>query len=207
MKNRKINVQIGLLMSLFLLSFGLYAQKTIKQTTVSIYEYGKKQTTSCEANFENLFRNWNNKLIKNSHETKLLSYKFIECINDSNTIDKYACLMTTSKTLMPTSKRSTSTNTTHTVTEFNFYPETAEELYRRKTANLTSMDTTGFWNALENENTTLKKGLKKMIRIGYYAYTVEVEVKNKIYTNYVICDPKSKKVVCDVLFIGINFWQ
>lgn len=49
---------------------------------VSIYEYGDS-LTSCETNFRNLFRNWNNGYITNAIQFKLGNYSFVETISDS----------------------------------------------------------------------------------------------------------------------------
>ena len=51
--------------------------------TVSIYEYGDS-LTSCETNFENLFRNWHNGYITNANQySDFGSYSFVETISDS----------------------------------------------------------------------------------------------------------------------------
>ncbi len=49
---------------------------------VSIYEYGDS-LTSCETNFENLFRNWHNGYITNANEYSFDNYSFVETISDS----------------------------------------------------------------------------------------------------------------------------
>jgi hypothetical protein len=53
------------------------------ESTVSIYEYGDS-LTSCETNFENLFRNWRNGYIANASQySRFGSYSFVETISDS----------------------------------------------------------------------------------------------------------------------------
>jgi hypothetical protein len=55
---------------------------------VSIYEYGDS-LTSCETNFENLMRNWNNGPITNKDQYKFGDYYFFETISDSATYKYY----------------------------------------------------------------------------------------------------------------------
>ncbi|MDA3890092.1 MAG: hypothetical protein PF517_00355 [Salinivirgaceae bacterium] len=49
---------------------------------VSIYEFGAP-LTSCETNFENLFKNWNPSNVTNAREYELLDFKFVETIADT----------------------------------------------------------------------------------------------------------------------------
>jgi hypothetical protein len=58
------------------------------QKEVSIYEYGDS-LTSCETNFENLMRNWNNGPITNANHYKFGDYYFFETISDSATYKYY----------------------------------------------------------------------------------------------------------------------
>ena len=58
------------------------------QKDVSIYEYGDS-LTSCETNFENLMRNWNNGPITNKDQYKFGDYYFFETISDSATYKYY----------------------------------------------------------------------------------------------------------------------
>lgn len=65
---------------------------------VTIYEYGIP-VTSCECNFENLFRNWP-KWVTNHQETELLSYKYVKALKDSSLIEYYAVLLNSWKSLV-----------------------------------------------------------------------------------------------------------
>ena len=58
------------------------------QKDVSIYEYGDS-LTSCETNFENLMRNWNNGPITNKDHYHFGDYYFFETISDSATYKYY----------------------------------------------------------------------------------------------------------------------
>lgn len=81
---------------LFLISnIGAYSQtkqdsimNSILGNPVPIYEYGAP-LTSCETNFENLFKNWNTKNITNAREYELLDFSFIEIIADTTRYNYY----------------------------------------------------------------------------------------------------------------------
>lgn len=55
---------------------------------VSIYEYGDS-LTSCETNFENLFKNWNPGNITNAREYELLDFSLVETIADTTRYNYY----------------------------------------------------------------------------------------------------------------------
>lgn len=55
---------------------------------VPIYEFGAP-LTSCETNFENLFKNWNPGNITNAREYELLDFSFIETIADTTRYNYY----------------------------------------------------------------------------------------------------------------------
>jgi len=66
----------------------MYSQKKNDSTSnsitplVPIYEYGDS-LTSCETNFVNLFRNWNNRYITNANQYDFGKYAFVETISDT----------------------------------------------------------------------------------------------------------------------------
>lgn len=80
---------------LFISSLGAYSQT--KQDSITnfilgnplpIYEFGAP-LTSCETNFENLFKNWNPGNITNAREYELLDFSFIETIADTTRYNYY----------------------------------------------------------------------------------------------------------------------
>ncbi|MBN2881731.1 hypothetical protein JXM83_06805, partial [Candidatus Woesearchaeota archaeon] len=73
----------------FIVNVSAYSQTNIDSISnsllgnrVSIYEYGDS-LTSCETNFENLFKNWMPRNVTNAREYKSLEYKFVETIADT----------------------------------------------------------------------------------------------------------------------------
>jgi hypothetical protein len=55
---------------------------------VPIYEYGAP-LTSCETNFENLFKNWTPANVTNAHEFELLDFSFVENLSDTARYNYY----------------------------------------------------------------------------------------------------------------------
>jgi len=55
---------------------------------VPIYEYGAP-LTSCETNFQNLFKNWTPANVTNAHEFELLDYSFVETLTDTARYNYY----------------------------------------------------------------------------------------------------------------------
>ncbi|MBK5261679.1 MAG: hypothetical protein JJE17_03775 [Peptostreptococcaceae bacterium] len=85
-----------LILILFLVSSSMMANCQLKKDSisdsfnnkVSIYEYGDS-LSSCETNFENLFKNWNPGNITNAREYELLDFSFVETIADTTRYNYY----------------------------------------------------------------------------------------------------------------------
>lgn len=82
---------------LFISSIGAYSQTKHKHDSITnfilgnpvpIYEYGAP-LTSCETNFENLFKNWNPGNVTNAREYEFLDFKFVETIADTTRYNYY----------------------------------------------------------------------------------------------------------------------
>jgi len=78
-----------LLFILLFISIGAHSQTKPDSITnlilgnpIPIYEFGMP-LTSCETNFENLFKNWNPGNVTNAREYELLDFSFVETIADS----------------------------------------------------------------------------------------------------------------------------
>jgi len=77
-----------------IVSISVYSQdkidsfKSILDNYVPIYEIGTP-LTSCETNFENLFKNWTAVNVTNAHEYELLDFKFVETIADTPRYNYY----------------------------------------------------------------------------------------------------------------------
>lgn len=79
-----------LMLVIFFIASNIWAYSQLKTDSlshfsdkmVSIYEYGDS-LTSCETNFENLFRNWKNGHITNANQYRFDNFSFVETISDS----------------------------------------------------------------------------------------------------------------------------
>jgi len=58
--------------------------------------------------------------------------------------------------------------------------------------------------SLRTERMMVYDYFKKLIKIGDLVYVIHFRYNGKLYTDYVICDPDSKKVILDSFFGGIN---
>lgn len=81
----KIKTITILLQIIFFLLFGEYS---IAQNSKSIYEYGDS-IEGYDTNFKNLFNNWKEDNITNANDYKLLSYSFVERIDNQRVFDYY----------------------------------------------------------------------------------------------------------------------
>jgi hypothetical protein len=77
-----------------IINISVFSQKktdlimTMLDNFVPIYEIGSP-LTSCESNFENLFKNWTAVNVTNAHEYELLDFKFVETIADTKRYNYY----------------------------------------------------------------------------------------------------------------------
>lgn len=82
----------GLLLILSVSAYSQTKQDSLQTllwgNTVSIYEYGAP-LTSCETNFENLFKNWNTEHITNAREYQLLDFTLVETLTDTARYNYY----------------------------------------------------------------------------------------------------------------------
>jgi len=183
-----------------------YAQKT--RSTFSIYEYGDK-LTSCETNFQNLFKFWIPKYITNANETKLITYQFVEELKDTKQITKYIDLLTSTDNLIGSTKMSNGVvydkkNQKRKYGYYYRYIETFEQLNSRaRLEKEPELKKEVFINTQEQ----IAKGLRRDLRIGDQIYVIKIQKGNKLYDNYVVCDPKTFKVKFDNLFWGIQLWK
>ncbi|WP_159523823.1 hypothetical protein [Sunxiuqinia indica] len=175
-----------------------------KWDNVTIYEYGDSRT-SCECNFENLFRNWP-KWVTNYNETELLSYKYVETLKDSSLIEHYAVLLNNWKSLgcriSASYGEKGNADTTIYTREFYFFgkprgniPEkikkdpSKEALYRSE------------W---ESNLKKMRESFRKTVYIGDRVYLIKLKIGSRKYDHYVICRPVENKIVFDNLFLGID---
>jgi hypothetical protein len=176
-----------------------------RQGTVSIYEYGDS-LNSCETNFENLFRNWTKENITNADEYNLIGYSFVETIADTITINQYADLLFGNDALM-SSVRSGSSSGSHV--------KATSYLYFNMNTFFSFCDTTNkdvdvklkMLKDFNQERDNMKTFFKMIVNRGDKVYAVFFRDKKRTYTNFVICNEKTNKVVCDNLFKNIALWK
>lgn len=101
-----------------------------KWDNVTIYEHSDS-LTSCGCNFKNLFRNWP-KWVTNYQETELLSYCYVEILNDSALIDYYSLLLNSWESLYPrishSYTESGNADTTIYARELHFHGESPDNI-------------------------------------------------------------------------------
>ena len=175
-----------------------------KWDNVTIYEYGDS-LTSCECNFENLFRNWT-KWVTNSQETELLSYKYVETLKDSSLIEYYAVLLNNweslSRRISASYGEKGNADTTIYTRELYFYGEPMENIPEK-------IKKDPFKEALyrsewESKFKKMRESFRKTVQIGDKVYLIKLKIGGRKYDHYVICRPVENKIVFDNLFLGID---
>src|SRR5690554_2916726 len=171
---------------------------------VSIYEYGIP-LSSCEDNFENLFRNWP-KWVTNHQQTKLLSYKFIETLKDSSTVQYYAKKLHGWKSLTCRKTGSydekSNADTTIIIRELNIYITPWEKILEEIGKDLSKEEF--YHSEMKLKFKLLQQHFQNTVNIGDEVYNIKLKVEGTKYNHYVICRPKENKVVFDNLFLEIN---
>ena len=175
-----------------------------KWDNVTIYEYGDS-LTSCECNFENLFRNWS-KWVTNHGETVLLSYKYVETLNDRGMIDHYSVSLNIWESLYSRISHSYSesgnSDTTIYARELHFHVESPDNIPEE-----VKKDTNkGFLYRSEWEFIfqIMRDNFQKNVNVGDKVYLIELKIGGKKHDHYVICRPGENKIVFDHLFLGIH---
>ena len=192
---------------LFLIAnFAVYGQVAHdpRWDNLTIYQYGDS-LASCECNFENLFRNWP-KWVTNDQETELLSYKYVETLEDSSQIELYSVLLNGWESLggriSGSYGETGNADTTIYTRELYFYGEPMdnipenikkdpfkEPLYRSE------------WEPKFKE---MRESFRKTVQIGDKVYLIKLKIGGKKYNHHVICRPGEDKIVFDNLFLGIH---
>ncbi len=175
-----------------------------KWDNVTIYEYGDS-LTSCESNFENLFRNWT-KWVTNYQETELSSYQYVETLEDSSLIEYYAVLLNNweslSRRISAFYGEKSNADTTIYTRELYFYGEPIKKI-------IEELKKDPFKEALyrsewESNIEKMRKSFRKIVQIGDEVYLIKLKIGGKEYDHYVICRPVENKIVFDNLFLGMR---
>jgi hypothetical protein len=168
----------------------------------SIYEAGEA-LTSCEVNFKNLFNNWNSGNVTNADSLHLMNFAFVETISDASSIDMYVRLLIDNKSIVASRRVESGSGS-------DIKP------YRRQFISIST-----FGSMMDHADTTKytpteilrlfeleKENLRNMIRpnfsVGDKVYAVFFKDNRQVYTNFVICNPKTNKVVWDAVFSGLT---
>lgn len=196
---------------------------------VSIYEHGK-DLDCCEANFENLFKNWIPKYIFNAkasgsvgaddssankkmenfvtsaQEMELISYAYVEAIKDSTLANEYINLtfsLQAVNALLLTSGGKTEAKIGGQGKKVERRYSTAVLLSRFEEDIAELRDSTGK-NAciagLEKAKTRLYEALLK----GAEVYRVKLKYGGKEMESYVFCNPQTHTIIWDNIFAKIK---
>ncbi|WP_320167788.1 hypothetical protein [Mangrovibacterium marinum] len=175
-----------------------------KWDNVTIYEYGDSLTT-CECNFENLFRNWP-KWVTNFQETELTSYEYVETLKDSIRIEYYAVLLNNwnilGRRISASHGEKGNADTTIYTRELYFYGEPMENIPEviKKDPSKEAL----YLLEWESNFEKMRESLRKTVHIGDKVYLIKLKIEGKEYDHYVICRPGENKIVFDNLFLGID---
>ena len=196
-----------IILFLFLiLSLRTYGQalNSHKWDDVTIYKYGTP-LTSCESNFDNLFNNWP-KWITNYQQTKLVSYKYIETLEDSILIDYYAEIVINWKTLWceisGQHEEKSNADTTIHIRNLYFYTKPFVNIPKRIKNDPSKMAL--YRSEINLGIKMMREHFKKTVHVGDKVYNIKLKIGGKEYDHYVICRPGENKVVFDMFFLGIH---
>jgi hypothetical protein len=181
---------------------------------ISLYEFGQP-ITSCDCNFQNLFRNWTDQFISNLYDTRLVDCKYAGIIEDSIMLNQYAEKLTDKNVLryrigeldlapldtsvhIPTSgTRNFHTGTTQENVEKiamqGMTPvQIAEKIVKKDMTPPSQIDTLYLqsWRA----------AFPQKVHIGDHVYMIYMKISGKDYINYAICSAQNHRVVWDNLF-------
>ena len=173
----------------------------------NLYEFGEPLTT-CEANFRNLFNNWNGTNITNIEDYSLINFAFVETIKDSSAIEFYSKLLTDDKSLAGSVKKGSYSSFKDNISTKRF-----EQFFSFVTfASLTKItdstppaEISRRLKGLEQERKLMRYGLKHLISAGDKVYVIFFKDKQQIYTTFVICSGKTNEVIYDVVFSNLKY--
>lgn len=172
---------------MFLTGHFVLAQTTI---STSIYKYGDNVTT-CETNFKNLFENWKPDIIETANDIHLLSYKFVEELNNNEKIENYINWFSDPQTIGTISCRATSTDT------FNS-PITTSSCKQW-------IQMARYGDALSKEELEILKDMvKSCIQKGDKVYVIKYKYRSVEHEAFAVCRPRTCEVVWDNMFQSVT---
>ncbi|NDW19086.1 hypothetical protein D0T53_09190 [Dysgonomonas sp. 216] len=164
----------------------------------NLYEYGKP-IYSCDCNFKNLLNNWNVQYITNSHETELISYRFVRVIENSTQLNYWKNVLTGDKQLggnigSNISIKENGYDKSRIINHRFFYTWTV------------NMDRELEKGSFDESAYLIPSMFLDNVQVGDSVYAINAKLRvntYEMYGNYqiyVICSSKNKRVVWDNVF-------
>jgi len=168
---------------LFLAPFPIIGQNEDK----NIFEIGKP-LTSCDCNLENLFNNWGPQFITNHDSIQLISWNFLETLEDSSRISFYSSTLGTPQHSGFSAEQKGSYSqigdSVKEVNEFRIHPSKIEiPLGKENEYNQYILEAQIFF--------------KSLLQFGDMVFEVKLKYVETEYTVYVYCRPGENKVFFD----------
>jgi hypothetical protein len=182
------------LILMIFVSTSLFSQRS----RTCIYEYGDS-LVSCESNFKNLFNAWIPENISNANDTKLLSFQFVEKISSDAQINQYVERLSNSDALTSSFRVWMDNNKNKTQL---FRLDTLCSLYNKLLAE--KKDEATAKSQFEELRKFYADKIRKSIQVGNSVYVIKIEVDGKRFDDFVFCDPETKKVTWDKLFLNVT---
>jgi len=202
-------MKILLTSTFFIFCFSLHSQLispeqiAFEKEVITLYEYGQP-IDSCECNFENLFRNWTTQFITNANDTKLMSYEFVELLDESN-LEYYINWFTHPNALI-------TTNYGYTITENSLSEDSIMKNNTKRTryinykfnyidfANIPVEDHEKAIIYFEKAHNNDKRELREIIKINDKVYQIKFGYGGQVLKTNVICSSEKNSIIRDNLF-------
>ncbi len=178
--------------------------ENINNKTINIGEFGMP-VTSCECNFENLLFNWN-KWITNYETAKLLSYEYVEQLQDTARIAYYSKLKYDwSSTILNKGGKSGFKNGV-SFKEVYIVPATFADIIENIPTEIAkdSVKMTFGKQEVEQELTIMRQGFEQDVQLGDQVYLLKFQTKAKIYDYYVVCRHTDYRIIPSDFLSRIN---
>ncbi len=162
------------------------------QEQKTIYETGRP-LTSCECNFENLFANWGPRYVTNYDSLKLVSYHYVETLEDTARIAFYARKFSDRKGVFARTegKGAFHPDIQKTVSEFRIYP-----YFFKPRPDIPK-------EVALAEIRELQQHLRAFLHIGDKVFAVKFKYDGTEYVVDVFCRPGVNRIILDKMFSGM----
>jgi hypothetical protein len=167
------------------------AQNTTQRTSISIgpiYNIGPSACSTCQCQFDNLFRNWTAENIVNCKEIYPINYKLVDTLTEANIKSYFNKIMDPNLAYFPQYRGNT--KLLKLITFEGNRKENQEKGYTIEKVDSLSL--------------AFKADLKKYVELGLKpgnkVYLIKVKYGDKIIDNYAFCDTIAGKIMWDNLF-------